>query len=64
MEACFMAKRLPLAWGWLLICRLIWDIVRPMMRQNAKRIFVRLAFLPDKPILPLAMLRQASLLPI
>jgi 3-dehydroquinate synthase len=24
MEACFMAKRLPLAWGWLLICRLIW----------------------------------------
>jgi hypothetical protein len=35
-----------------------------MMRQNAKRIFVRLAFLPDKPILPLATLRQASLLPI
>ena len=38
--------------------------VRPMMRQDAKRIFARLAFLPDKPILPLATLRQASLLPI
>jgi hypothetical protein len=35
-----------------------------MMRQNAKRIFARLVFLPDKPILPLVTLRQASLLPI
>jgi hypothetical protein len=64
MEAYFMAKRLPLALGWLLICPLIWGFVRPMMWQDAKRIFARLAFLPHKPILPLVTLRQASLLPI